>query len=207
MTRSPSSDGIRGRSSTVERLIPNQVTPGQHRSAAPNIKSLLEEAFLNPETSIVCLDCGITYTMSEKEYHRFKELAATVQNFRMPRRCSECRRARRNQAPVTAKAAAPTYPPAAATSAPVSMAQMPFKEAAPLPPVVVAAPPKTEPEKKEEILFVLATKDFEDLVNGRPIVWRGVRLVLADIGFGTMKKAIEDAELERAKKLVKANGH
>jgi hypothetical protein len=31
--------------------------------------------------------------------------------------------------------------------------------------------------------------------------------VLADIGFDSMKKAIEEAEIEKAKKHIKANGH
>jgi len=72
---------------------------------------------------------------------------------------------------------------------------------------VVPLKEATAPEtKSDEILLVLATKDFEDLVNGRPVVWRGVRVVLADIGFGVMKKAVEDAEVERARKLIKSNG-
>ena len=137
---------------------------------------------MNPETSIVCLDCGVTYTMPEKEYLRFKELAQTVKNFRMPRRCSDCRRVRRNQEQ-----------------------QLPVKAAAPAREVPADPEPVTE-RPKDEILLVLATKDFEDLVNGRPVVWRGVRVVLADIGFGVMKKAVEDAEIERARKLIKTNG-
>jgi len=143
---------------------------------------------LNPETSIVCLDCGVTYTMPEKEFQRFTELANTVKNFRMPKRCSDCRRVRRNQEP---QVAAPA-PKAIVMPAPAAV--VPLKEA-------------TAPEtKSDEILLVLATKDFEDLVNGRPVVWRGVRVVLADIGFGVMKKAVEDAEVERARKLIKSNG-
>lgn len=191
MTKSCSSDGLRGRSSTEEPLIPNQEAPGQHRSTAPNIGSILQEAFLNPETSIVCIDCGVTYTMPDQEYDRFKALMATNPTFKMPRRCADCRRARRNQVPPTLKAQVPSY-----TS---GLAQYPHADVAPI--------AHREEASKDEILFVLATKDFEDLVNGRPVVWRGVRVVLADIGLKVMKKAIEDVELEKAKKIVKENGH
>lgn len=169
---------------------------------------------MDPETSLVCVDCGITYTMMEKEYQRFKDLAAQNPTFRMPKRCADCRRIRRLQA-------VPTVQPAPVRGGYIQQlstrprAPIPFQAPHQAPSAYQPPPPQPVPivsdpapaSSEEEINFVLATKDFDDLVNGRPVVWRGVRVVLADIGFESMKKAIEEAEIARARKLVKANGH
>lgn len=142
---------------------------------------------------IQCLDCHADYTMTEAEKVRFEGLMKTVAGFRMPRRCPSCRKIRRDQKPASAP--------------------LPMPKAAPVPAPVPAPPPavvdQVDVRQKDpaEITLVLATKDFEDLVHGRPVVWHGVRVILADIGFTSMRKVIEEAELDRAKKLVKANNH
>lgn len=179
---------------------------------------------MNPETSFICITCQKTYTMSEKEFARFKELAATVENFQMPRRCFECRRARRlqpqpfvhpgnMQTPKALEAEIVNESEDVSSTVVTQTARAEVRVALETPAASACTPapspsvPKPIEEKKEEVLFVLATKDFDELVHGQAVVWRGVRVVLADIGFAVMRRAIDDAELEKAKKHIKANGH
>jgi hypothetical protein len=147
--------------------------------------------------------------MPDQEYARFKELAATIQNFVMPRRCAACRKIRRTQQQAVKTAPVKGYSPSVLAALPKSAAVVTASPVATAVPTrlapVEAAPKSVEPGN--EVLFVLATKDFDDLVHGRPVVWKGVKVVLADIGFDVMRKAIDEAEVERAKKLVRANGH
>ena len=186
---------------------------------------------MNVETSIVCVDCGITYEMSVAEYDRFKALMATIKNFQMPRRCPDCRRIRRNEktAMQTGLRPAPVaYAPAVTSSSPfrasppVMAPAIPMERASTLDDRIVVRSPngiveavyeEDEPapapvaQPAKEVVFMLATKDFEELVHGRPVVWQGVRVILAQIGFENMHKAVERAELEKAREHVKANGH
>ncbi len=139
---------------------------------------------------LLCVDCGQGYVMTASEKVRFAELVKTVQGFQMPRRCPECRKKRRMEK----------------GQAPLPVASVPKVVEVPVPPsprVEVEEP--TAPEK-EEVRFILATKDFEDLVHGRPVVWQGVRVILADIGFKVMREALDRAEDERAKILYHRNG-
>jgi hypothetical protein len=156
--------------------------------------NILQEAFLNPETSLVCVDCGITYTMTDKEYSRFKDLAKNIANFKMPRRCAQCRKVRRENAGRLQQAY--VRPGVRSTTAP----DQPISHQAPHRRIA-------QPAERNETLVILSTDDFESLVNGQPVIWNGVRVVLAQIGFQQMRKLIDEAELEKAKKLVKANGH
>jgi hypothetical protein len=138
---------------------------------------------------LVCVDCGQRYVMTASEKVRFAELVKTVQGFQMPRRCPECRKKRRMERPASGSP----------IPAVVRIAE------------VFAIPPKPQVEDpvvpvKEEVRVILATKDFEDLVHGRPVVWQGVRVILADIGFKVMREALDRAEDERAKVLYHRNG-
>lgn len=149
----------------------------------------------------ICIDCGKSFVMTASEKVRFAELVKNVTGFQMPRRCLDCRIKRReeklsgnvgNQAPAR-----------------VSVREN-VLEKPPIPKPSIMVFPEPKPEAmpsaaKEEVRFILATKDFEDLVHGRPVVWQGVRVILADIGFKVMRDAIERAETERAK-LVFKNG-
>lgn len=207
MIRSPSSDGNHGGSGAAELRNSSADTP--------NLNLIFKEAFLvDPETSFPCVECGITYTMTEKEHLRFKDLAAQNPAFRMPKRCAECRRLRRLEQERTLPRPAiarPLTPMVQRVNAPV------------MAPTVLPKPSVSETvdldlgsgvtedfmveAPKKEVVFMLATKDFEELVHGRPVVWQGVRVILAQIGFENMHKAIDRAELEKAKEHVKANGH
>lgn len=149
-------------------------------------------------STIVCIDCGMTYAMAEPERVKFEQLLNSVSGFQIPRRCAGCRKLKREdkirQERMLQSRSIPTYPPP------------------PLPPAVpVPMPEAVTPAPKEEVRLILATKDFEDLVHGRPIVWQGVRVILADIGFRVMRQAIDRAELEleleRAKEAIRNNGH
>jgi Probable zinc-ribbon domain len=134
--------------------------------------------------TLTCVDCGVTETLTPKDQERFDHLLKTVPGFQTPKRCNACRKKRRDEKPASGKA--------------VVMKATPSISVTPAP-----APPEEPPK----ILLVLATKDFDDLVHGRSVVWNGVKVLLADIGFTVMRKAIDDAELDKAKKHVKANGH
>lgn len=139
--------------------------------------------------TLTCVDCGVTETLTPKDQERFDHLLKTVPGFQTPKRCNACRKKRRDEKPTSGKAIAMKATPSISVTAP------------PVPPP--AAPPEAPPK----ILLVLATKDFDDLVHGRSVVWNGVKVLLADIGFAVMRKAIDEAELDKAKKFVKANGH
>ena len=130
-----------------------------------------------PTETRVCVDCGQEFTMSEEEQERFRQLMATDPRFRLPKRCLGCRMKRRAEQPVMARA--------------VPRSAFPIERA--VPKIV----PERSPSRKEEVRFVLATKDFEDLVLGREVVWQGVHVILADIGFDVMRSAIDRAEVER----------
>lgn len=143
------------------------------------------------ETTIACIDCGTTFTMSEGEKLYFEELIQTLPNFRMPRRCPECRK-KRKMVPggVPPQGVVGTYPKAPGNGG----FQMAVTVPPPLPPpapVVVEEPPK-------EIRVVLVSQEFSDLVCGRPVVRPGVRVILADIGVDVMRKAIDRAVIEKA---------
>lgn len=144
-------------------------------------------------STIVCIECGVTYFFTPQEKVSFERLLNTEPDFKMPRRCAECRKLRREEKIRMERQAItkeiPTYAP--------TLADMPRANEA-------VTPPTEEPQ---EVRFILATKDFEDLVHGRPIVWQGVRVILADIGFKVMREAIERAEMERARNSVRGNGH
>ena len=143
-------------------------------------------------STIVCIDCGMTDILAEQERMKFEQLLNSVPGFQVPRRCAGCRKLKREekvrQERMLQAKNIPTYPPP------------PLPQPAPAPEVVAPAP-------KEEVRLILATKDFEDLVHGRPVIWQGVRVILADIGFKIMREAIDRAELERAKEAVRNNGH
>ena len=147
---------------------------------------------------LVCIDCGQTFVITASEKVRFEELMKNIHGFSMPRRCFPCRQRRRpNQVPPV-----PVAPPPVQ----VAVQEKPVSRMALLPP-----PPKSVVEEpvvvpKEEVRLILATKDFEDLVHGQPVVWQGVRVILADIGFKVMREAIDRAEDERAKILFRKNG-
>lgn len=144
-----------------------------------------------PETTIACIDCGTTFTMSEGEKLYFEELIQTLPNFRMPRRCPECRKKRKTvsgrvlpQEMINAYLKAPGnggFQVAAAAPPPLP----------PPVPVVVEEPPK-------EVRVVLVSQEFSDLVCGRPVVRPGVRVILADIGVDVMRKAVDRAVIEKA---------
>lgn len=146
---------------------------------------------IGPHTCVVCKKNPVFANASEKL--RFQELQRTVTDFQMPRRCWECRREARK--PIAAPSVEAPYPikPLPVFSAP--------------PPAPSVTPPAANEEvRKEEIRLVLATKDFEDLVHGRAVVWQGVRVILADIGFKVMKDAVDRAETSRAREVFHRNG-
>ena len=146
---------------------------------------------MSDATPNVCIECGASYVMSQDEKLRFEDLIKNVPNFFMPKRCGECRKKRRMERNLEKLAPAlPAVPP---------------PPAPPPPPPPAIEPPKAE-EPKKEIRLILATKDFEDLVHGRHVTWQGVRVILADIGFDVMRKAIDRAETEKAKAFFQKNG-
>jgi hypothetical protein len=155
---------------------------------------------------LICSDCREEYTMTASEKVRFQELIKNVQGFVMPKRCPACRKKNRE-----AKALQGSSPQVSKTAVFQAVVAAP-----PAPRVMVETPKNGMPAvkvetvgveiPKEEIRLILATKDFEDLVHGRPVIWQGVRVILADIGFKVMRDAIERAETERAKVLFHKNG-
>lgn len=166
--------------------------------------------------TLVCTDCGHSYVMTDQEKGRFEDLIKNVENFQMPKRCFECRRKRRMEKVPQRQASIPQPLPTPAPVPASAVISRPLQVLAPPPPPPVSAPP-TAPAlrtvvaeamgvEKEEVRFILATKDFEDLVHGRPIIWQGVRVILADIGFKMMRDALDRAEMERAKTHFRKNG-
>lgn len=85
----------------------------------------------------------------------------------LPKRCKKCRQSKKLKE--------------------TQQAQAPL----PVPAVPAVVPLKPIPER-----LVLGVRDFEELIRRKEIPWHGFRLILADIGFGVMKRAIEEAELE-----------
>lgn len=153
---------------------------------------------------LVCADCGLNYVMTASEKVRFAELVKNVQGFQMPKRCPECRKRRRlEKNSQQHQGVPPGYPSASPSTPSTAFVAVPQQKAPVETEVIEETVTRTQ---KEEVRFVLATTDFEDLVHGRPVVWQGVRVVLADIGFKVMREAIERAEFERAKSLYKKNG-
>jgi hypothetical protein len=156
---------------------------------------------------MICVDCRKEFVMSPSEKIRFEELVKSVQGFRMPNRCYDCRKARREMnrtsSPAGLNPIVRAQVPAAPEPAPVEA----YKTIVFPPQAAVAREERPLPAPAApEIRFILATKDFEELVHGRPIVWHGVRVILADIGFSVMREAIDHAEGERAKALFQKNG-
>lgn len=155
----------------------------------------------------ICIDCRSPFLLTASEKVHYQHLVQTVDGFRMPKRCVECRKKRRMME------AAPQKTAPAGIALPLSPVPFlypppPVPLPAPQPPVPPPAEKASPPApQKEEILFVLATTDFEELVHGRPVLWQGVRVVLADIGFKVMREAIERAETERAKAVFRKNGY
>jgi hypothetical protein len=157
---------------------------------------------------LICSECRQEYTMTASEKVRFQELIKSVQGFVMPKRCPACRKKNREAKAALGVGVVPAPKPVEVQSA----------VAPPPPPRVTVDTPKNgtpsvkaeAPAKvelpREEVRLILATKDFEDLVHGRPVVWQGVRVILADIGFKVMRDAIERAETEKAKILFHKNG-
>jgi hypothetical protein len=134
--------------------------------------------------SEICLDCRSPYSLTEAEEKSFKSLMGKLKDFKMPKRCSPCRALRRNGVqPPPVFVAAPAIPMGRA-----STLDMKIKVNPGLPGPVPAKAP---------VHFVLGTGDFEALVSGQPLVWNGVTIVLADIGFKAMYDAIERAEVAR----------
>jgi hypothetical protein len=136
-----------------------------------------------------CVDCGTKFTLSEGEKAKFDVLIKTRVGFAYPKRCKPCRAKRKAGNPPTV--AAP-FLPAALPPPP------PFKAVVP-PPINGGSngkghDPKDDHEKDKEIKLVLATVDFDKLVRGEPIVYHGVKVILADIGYDTMRSVIEEAE-------------
>lgn len=118
----------------------------------------------------VCVGCGKAYVFSTSEKARFDSLMKTVPGFQMPKRCFECRSARRDGE---------------------------ARSATPAPAPVQARPPQVPPPKKGDVRLVLATTDFENLVAGKPVSWQGVTVILADIGYKAMHDAIDRVEQDK----------
>lgn len=130
----------------------------------------------------ICLDCHSEYSLTEAEEKSFRSLMAKFKDFKMPRRCSPCRALRRNGVQA-APVAAPAIPIGRASTLDTKI-QINKSLSGPVP-------------AKAPVHFVLGTGDFEALVSGQPLVWNGVTVVLADIGFKAMYDAIERAEVAR----------
>jgi len=122
----------------------------------------------------VCLDCGKPFelTAGERAWYATHKDLKTGESLQMPKRCKPCRERRKN----------------GNVSTPEEVIPKGYDKQ------FMSSPPKKEPE---EVRLVMATKDFEDLVMGEAVCWHGVRVVLADIGFDTMRKIIDQAEIER----------
>jgi hypothetical protein len=120
--------------------------------------------------SKICVDCQRPFSFSSSEKARFDALMSSVTNFQMPKRCYECRLARRSDQP---------------------------KIPVPMKPLQKPADAHIPPPKKNEVRLVLATTDFENLVAGRSVAWQGVTVILADIGYKAMHDAIDRVEQEK----------
>jgi hypothetical protein len=127
--------------------------------------------------------------MSQDEKTRFEELIKNVPNFFMPKRCGECRRKRR----LAKNQGLPYLPPVKLAAAPVEV------------PVEIPVDVPIEVPSKEPRI-ILVSQHFEELILGHPVVLNGIRIILAEIGFDVMRKAIDRAEVEKAKAILKKNG-
>lgn len=117
-----------------------------------------------------CVDCHQTFTLSEREQRTYEQLCREKTGFQFPKRCYACIQKKKHEHD---------------TPTPRNGTPLPAMPA-------VVSPPETP--KKEPVSLVLATTDFELLVQGKPVDWRGVHVVLAQIGFDNMRRAIDDAE-------------
>lgn len=124
----------------------------------------------------ICVECHQQFVLSADEKARFESLMSTAKDFQMPKRCGACRKARRNANP---------RPQQTAPAAPIAT-YAPHQQVAPSQNVLV--------EKKEVVRLVIATADFEALVAGKEVTWRGVSLKLADLGFDQLRQIIERVE-------------
>ncbi len=133
---------------------------------------------------LICAECGAVYelTEGEREWFANRKDPKTGKPWQLPKRCRPCRDRRKTEAKAPPRIERPLEP----RSYPV---REPVRE----------LPPEKRPDdnghkKKEEVRIILATTDFTDLVQGREVVWQGVHIVLADIGFNVMRRAIDEAE-------------
>ena len=133
----------------------------------------------------VCVSCGNEFTLSEEEQKWHLEMQKSDQGWQLPKRCKACLAERhKTQAPVqhasprNGDGDVPTY-----------------------------RPPKAPVFKKpiEQVRMVLATSDFYNLVQGKEVSWHGVTIILADIGFGVMRDAIDEAEHVGRARVVRAS--
>lgn len=137
-----------------------------------------------------CLGCQKPFVIPLAEKEKFETLIQTLPNFQMPKRCPACRRERRAQNPQPQRQA--SAPPQPASLAPLrGYDPVLMAPSAPQAPAAAAAP------SKDEIRFVIANVDFENLVAGRHVTWCGVTLILADIGFKSMRETIDRVEHEQ----------
>lgn len=145
--------------------------------------------------SHVCTDCQQEFSLAASEKIWYEERQKLDPKFMMPKRCKPCRVKRKNGdlgKPVQ-------LPPYAHVPHP-----LPLPLPLPLPPtpeergVSRSDLSKTKPGG-DEIRIVLATVDFEDLISGRSVYCRTskVRIVLADIGFSSMRTLIDRAEVDK----------
>jgi len=149
-----------------------------------------------------CIECGVAYTMPEGEKTYFEDLIKKFPNFKMPRRCAECRKKRR----VQASSQPQTHLPGErmSTLAPMGSGGVSSKpiQGHQAPPEPVPTPYGSPPETKKIERVVLVGEEFSDLVCGRPVVRPGVHVILADIGVEFMRKAIDRAVIEKALKRI-----
>jgi hypothetical protein len=148
--------------------------------------------------SEICADCRSPYQLTEVEKRSFEALISQRPGFKMPRRCSACRKIRRDQQNARGPMAVPAIPMKGASTRDVEVKITSWEPGVPKI-ISVEADPTSGPVEapQKPVSLVLGTGDFEALVAGKPIAWRGVTVVLADIGFKAMYDAIEHAEVER----------
>jgi len=156
-----------------------------------------------PESEI-CADCRSPFQLSEVEKRNFEALISKLPNFKMPRRCSRCRKIRRDQVANAGRGVpmavfpTPAVPMKGASTRDVAVEITSWEPGVPKIISMEVGPtsgPVAAPQKP--VSLVLGTGDFEALVAGRSVTWHGVKVVLADIGFKAMYDAIEHAEVAR----------
>jgi hypothetical protein len=146
----------------------------------------------------ICVDCRKEFTLSEAEQKYHAEKQKVDQAWQLPRRCKDCLTARRLNS-MSHAASAPLHRPVVAPvtgTSPTNGTHAVAVATAPKPPV--NGTPKACPQKKKDRL-ILATTDFEKLVNGCVVEWHGhdLEVILADIGFDNMRHMLDDAEFAR----------